>query len=377
MPNKRALLMWRSAQILSLGLGLSEIVLLWWRPALGIHLLWNVLIPLAPLVVMLVPGIWRNVCPLGVASQLPRRLGLQSDRVPSTPWQVGLIAIGWIALVLIVPMRHPWLDRSGPFTAMILTALGAIAFTLGLVLRGKSGWCSTLCPVHIVEKLYGQRTMLPVPNAHCEVCTNCVTICPDRQAGPDRLLTGDDTPMQSRDAVGHLMIGGFVGFVYGWFQCPDFTQPTLGNVLQAYAWPMGGMAASLAAYLVALWGLGLPRERLSRIFAAAAIAMYYWYRIPMLFGFGQFGLDGCLVDLSGVIPATVVVALKSCIVGLVAVWLVLGLMASKPWMEPVPSAGVPLYIGRLSNAAATAVGGRATASSSADTEVGLRREMCS
>lgn len=338
MTDNRDRVLWRSAQMLSLALGIGELVLLFRLPTLGIHLLWNLLIPLAPLVVMLVPGVWRNICPLGVASQLPRRLRLHVSRRMSPHWQVAAMAFGWAALLIIVPMRHLWFDLSGPATAAILILLGAAALLLGLLFDGKSGWCSTACPVHIVEKLYGHRTALPVVNAHCDTCTSCVRFCPDSRCGPDRLSNGDAAAKDGREIIGCLMIGGFAGYIYGWFQCPDVAELTTAAVVSTFAWPFGGMLASLAAYLFLYKAARLPRMLLSRIFAGAAIGMYYWFRIPMLFGFGEFGLDGCLIDLADSVPIAAIVGLRAGVLLLIFVWLVLGLATPKPWMAPVRNA---------------------------------------
>ena len=334
MTDNRATIWWRFVQALSLALGIGELVLLFAAPSVGVHLLWNVLIPLAPLVFMLAPGVWRNVCPLSVVSQLPRRFRIQSARQLSYRWQVAAIAIGWAALLLIVPMRHLWFDRSGPLTAVILIILGSSALLLGSLFDGKSGWCSTCCPVHIVEKLYGHRTALPVRNAHCDTCTQCVAVCPDRQTGPDRLIRPKGS-LDAREAIGHTMVGGFAGYVFGWFQCPDFVSLTTATIIAAYAWPLGGMTASLAAYVLFVKFLRLPPIQLSKVFAAAAIAIYYWFRIPMLFGFGRFGNDGCLVNLTGQVPTAIIGAVQVAVLFLIFAWLVRGLVPARPWMTQV------------------------------------------
>jgi hypothetical protein len=43
-------------------------------------------------------------------------------------------------------------------------------------------------------------------------------------------------------------------------------------------------------------------QKLAGFFAAAGIFCYYWYRIPALFGFGNMGADGLLINLKGKFP---------------------------------------------------------------------------
>jgi len=41
---------------------------------------------------------------------------------------------------------------------------------------------------------------------------------------------------------------------------------------------------------------------LIRLFAMAAIATYYWFRLPMLFGYAELPNNSMLIDLTGVLP---------------------------------------------------------------------------
>jgi hypothetical protein len=96
------------------------------------------------------------------------------------------------------------------------------------------------------------------------------------------------------------------------------------------------MAVSMTVYLICLRAMRLPQARLSKLFAAAAIAIYYWFRIPMLFGVGRFGLDGSLTGLVGSLPTPAIIALQVAVVALIVVWLARGLIAAAPWMNMHP-----------------------------------------
>ena len=154
--------------------------------------------------------------------------------------------------------------------------------------------------MHPVERLYGSSPALEMKNAHCATCHKCVEPCADSTPAMD--------PARAKGTRIHtlvtlLMIGGFPGFIWGWFQVPDYAGAEGWRHLgQAYGWPLLGAAASLAAYLL-LTRTTLDRVVVSRVFAAAAISCYYWYRLPALFGFGPFPGDGMLVDLRATLPA--------------------------------------------------------------------------
>ena len=48
-----------------------------------------------------------------------------------------------------------------------------------MFLKGKSGWCSTICPLLPVQRIYGQTPLMLVANAHCQPCVGCVKNCYD------------------------------------------------------------------------------------------------------------------------------------------------------------------------------------------------------
>ncbi|TPV96022.1 MAG: hypothetical protein B7733_06910 [Myxococcales bacterium FL481] len=311
---------WRGAQATSWAVGASILLALVFWPSVGIHALWNVLIPVVPALLALAPGLWRNVCPLGSTALLPRHARASSRRELSTAWQGRLSLIGLALLFTLVPLRHVVLDASGPATALTICAMGAVAFTVGLVFEWKSGWCSGLCPVHPVERLYGSAPLVRVTNAHCSACHRCVDACPDSMVDPSRLNKRQGWARQLADTV---LAGGFAGFVWGWFQVPDYHGDGWSHLSAAYGWPLAGAAVSLTAYS----GLSrmVPQHRrrwLVRSFAALAIGCYYWYRLPMLLGFGEFPGDGVLIDLTGVLPAWAPIAsrIATSLAGLV--WLV-------------------------------------------------------
>ncbi|MBE7492573.1 MAG: hypothetical protein HS108_12560 [Planctomycetes bacterium] len=281
-PTRATLTTWHMAQTVLLAVGTALVLLLLLRPTLGLYLLWDVLIPVAPLLLAVAPGIWRNICPLGTFSLLPRRLGLSRRAAPDAVWQGRLLAGAVVLLVLIVPLRHVILDHDGVVTGVVLLAVAALAAGLGAALDWKSAWCSGLCPVHPVELLYGTRPLLTVPNSQCDTCTRCTSPCRDARGGIDPVTA---TRGRAGRAAGWLLAGAFPGFVWGWFQVPPRDGGITGAyVATAYGWPLAAGMATLALFAVATLALPRAGRLLTRSWAAAAIGAYYWFKLPVLLG---------------------------------------------------------------------------------------------
>jgi hypothetical protein len=312
-----ARLIWRVFQAAVWLVALVILVLLAFAPEMGLHALWNVLIPVAPALLAVAPGLWRNICPLGTTSQLPRHFGISAAvRLPPRLLSV-LQATGIVLLLLIVPLRHVLFNVDAQATLTLLIVIGAMALVSGFVFEGKSGWCAGICPVHPVEKLYGQDPAISIPNAHCRRCVRCTAICPDSTKAMHPLLGKN---LAARRWAGALLVGGFPGYIWGWFHIPDAREgPVLATLGPAYVVPFGAMAVSLAIFLIlASFSSGAgERRRLVRTFAAAAISIYYWYRLPGLVGHGLNPGDGMLVDLRRSFPAWILLPVQ---VGVVAFW---------------------------------------------------------
>lgn len=318
-------LRWQAAVWL-LGVGLWGTLFV--APALGLRLFWNLAVPVLPALLVLAPGVWRNVCPLANTALLPQRLGLSRRRRLSPAWQSRLQLLGVLLLFAIVPLRRVFLDQSGPATGLCLAGLGLLALAMGALFDVKSGWCASLCPVHHVEKLYGSRPARTVRNAQCGLCQRCVLSCPD--SVKPRPLPQLRMPAARWAAL--LMCGGFPGFVWGWFQLPDGSF-SLQQLLTAYGWSLAGFAVSFTGF--ALLRRDFPAQKLlwERLFPTLAIAIYYAYRLPCLFGWGAFPGDGTLVDLSRVLPTetSLLLQLLSCAFWLW--WLLLRQVPVRSWSE--------------------------------------------
>jgi len=292
---------WKIAQILLWLIGVAIVALLFFKEEIGIMVFWNFLIPVAPAILVVFPGVWRNICPMSSTALLPKKLKLARVRKISLKSQGTLYLLGVIALLAIVPLRHLQLNINGPATAIMLLAAALMAIIMGMFVEWRSGWCASACPIHSVERLYGSTPLFTTDNAHCSSCEQCVSVCPDATKQMTSALTRNIT---TERIAGLVMTGGFFGFIWGWYQVPDYRDAIdLSTIISAYAWPLACGSASLFVYLLIKEFLNTKQTQfLNRLFATASVACYYWYRIPSLFGVGIYPTDGVLIDLSATLP---------------------------------------------------------------------------
>lgn len=325
----RGLIYWRVVQVVLAAAGVALLPTLVWLPDVGIDVFWNILIPVAPAIFVLIPGVWRNICPMATIGLLPRHFGFSGRKIMPQALRSILVIISLVALLLIVPLRHVVLNTSGPATALMLVCAAITAFLLGTRYEWRSAWCSSLCPIHPVEKLYGTVPAITVANTHCTHCEKCVVPCPDSTHKMTPMITNTN---KSEKAAGSLLVGGFFGYVYGWYQVPDyFGAVTTMELTTAFAWPLGGFVVSFLIFR-ALMKI-MPRQNhkfLIRCFAMAAVATYYWFRLPMLFGYAELPNNSTLIDLTGTLPAWYFEALQVATT-LFFVWFMLLRKRSKSW----------------------------------------------
>ena len=329
-PSGGALRFWKTLQALLWIAGIALLLVMLFNPPLGVTLFWNILIPVAPALFVVGTGVWRNICPLGTTALLPDRLGISKGLTLSPSKQSAFNLVGVILLMAIIPLRHVLFNNDGRATAIIILALAVVAIAVGSVYERKSAWCSGLCPVHPVEKFYGSGVAFSVPNAHCDTCLRCSEPCPDSTPSG-----GPFSPQKTgvAKATELLLVGGFPGFVWGWFHVPDYSaaQGWL-NLHIVYGYPLLGGAVTVLLYLLAgrLFQRNNRRMIIS-LFAAAAVSCYYWFRLPMLFGFGELPSNGMLVDLSGSLSGWTMPVLNLVTSGFLVWWIVIHKKKRRSW----------------------------------------------
>jgi len=326
--SSSALLFWKIIQILFWFVGIALLLIMMFLPPLGIILFWNILIPAAPAILVIGTGIWRNICPLATTAMIPDRLGISQKKKLNLAQQQTLNLLGLIGLLLIIPLRHVIFNISGQATAIIIISLSLIAFSAGLIFESKSGWCSGLCPVHPVEKLYGSGVGFSLPNVHCNTCVKCSVPCPDS--------TKNFTPMALKSNRSKLfealLVGAFPGYIWGWYQVPDYTASfALHNYYTVYEYPLLGGLVTLFLYLILKSRFKNNKRLIMSLFAAAAVSCYYWFRLPQLFGFSNLESNGILVNLTGYLPAWSMNILKLAITTFFVWWMLIANKKNRSW----------------------------------------------
>lgn len=327
----QSVFIWRTVQTIMWLVGFFIVCCLLFFPQTGILIFWNILIPVAPALLVVFTGLWRNVCPLAITALLPRHTGI-SKRKKLSQLQLGKLNLAAVLLLyMIVPWRHALFNSNGPATGILIILMALTATVLGMIYEWKSAWCSGLCPVHPVEKLYGINTVMAIPNAHCANCMNCVVPCPDS--------TPNIHPQVSSKTIYHtlsgwLIAGGLPGFIWGWFHVPDDAAFTgWAHAVQVYQLPLLGMAVTLVLYTVLQELLPVKYHNIViRCFAAAAVSCYYWFRLPALFGFGKFNNDGLLINLRQLLPAWSITVMTFAATAFFIYWIVLRKPNRQSWV---------------------------------------------
>ncbi len=329
--SARSVTIWRVVQFVVWLVGLAIFLSLIYFPSIGLLVFWNILIPIAPALFVVAAGLWRNVCPIAITNLLPRHFDLSLKMKISVRTQAKLQLVSILVLYAVVPLRHAIFNNDGMATAWLLFIAVTVGFSMGFVYDWKSGWCSTLCPVHPVEKLYGGNTLISMPNAHCGECVNCSVPCPDSTPNMHPAMA---TKTVYHKISGILTIGGLPGFIWGWFHVPDNNSTvSLSQFFGTYELPLLGCLVTLIIYLI--WDKVLAekdRPKLIAVFAAAGVSCYYWYRIPALLGFGKFAEDGVLINLKNILPEWSIILMIISTTIFFFSWFLLRKPNSKSWV---------------------------------------------
>ncbi|MET7402592.1 FAD-dependent oxidoreductase [Dactylosporangium sp. NPDC005572] len=259
---------WYAAQAAAVLAALALVATLLARPALGLTLLWRLAVPVLPLVWLLAPGVWRNSCPLAATNQLPRLLRVTRALEPPRWLREHGYVVAVALFLAAVGLRRPLFDHSGPASAALLAAALAGALLGGLLLKGKSGWCSSVCPLLPIQRLYGQTPFTVVPNSHCRPCVGCAKHCYD--FNPTVAYQAD---LHDRDprwtAPRRFFAGCMPGVVLGYFLVPAPLFPLVVLASAGTFFALEALARVRASDLAAVYG-------------AVAISLYYWWCAPAL-----------------------------------------------------------------------------------------------
>ena len=264
---------WHVVRIASVCAYIGLCIGLFVRPAGGLFWFFKVVVPLLPITFFVAPGLWRNVCPLAASNQAPRVLGFTRGFTPPQ-W---LRSYGYIvAIVLffgITSARLAVFNVGARATGILLSLTILNAFAAGLYFKGKSGWCSSICPLLPLQRVYGQTPFVTVPNSHCQPCVACTKNCYDFK--PRVAYQADlHDPDPRWNSPRKLFAAALPGFVLGFFTLVATTDLTTLQVYERLALYFVG---SIGSFFVLDALLPLSVAMLTALYASVAISIFYWY----------------------------------------------------------------------------------------------------
>lgn len=269
---------WHVGRAISVALAVGECVLLIAQPAKGLELWWKLAIPLLPLVWLAAPGLWRNLCPLAASNQTPRLLRFTRGLTIPDWYREYAPVVGMVAFILLVASREPLLNSSGVATAVLIGASLLGAFAGGLVFKGKSGWCSSICPLLPVQRIYGQTPFATIPNSHCQPCVGCTKNCYDFNP---RVAYLADLYEDDRHYTGYrkFFVGCFPGLIYCYF-----TLPAHISAAADYGRFAVFIGVSAGSFFLAETLLKVTVNKITAVYGAVAISLFYFYAAQVLSG---------------------------------------------------------------------------------------------
>jgi NADPH-dependent 2,4-dienoyl-CoA reductase/sulfur reductase-like enzyme/ferredoxin len=257
-------------------------------PQVGLFVFWRLLIPALPLLFLLAPGLWRNICPLAASNQTPRVFSFTRGLTPPAWLKEYGYVIGFGSFFLLAASRKWLFNYDGLATALLVLAALAAAFVGGLLFKGKSGWCSSMCPLLPVQRLYNQTPFVTVANSHCTPCVGCTKNCYDFNPGVAYLadLYDDD---RYYSGYRKFFAAAMPGFILAYFTLPD---PAIGDVPRMYLWFALYMLVSVGAFFVLDAFVKVTTNHLTALCGAAALNLFYWFGLPTWLNAvgGLFGL---------------------------------------------------------------------------------------
>jgi NADPH-dependent 2,4-dienoyl-CoA reductase/sulfur reductase-like enzyme/ferredoxin len=285
---------WLAARVAGLAITLLLAALLLLRPALGLKVFWGLAIPLLPALLVVAPGLWRQVCPMASLNQLPRLAGFTRGLELPAGLKSAAFGIAVAGFVGAVALRVPLLNHSPTVVGLGVLACLLLAFLGGSLYKGRSGWCGTFCPLAPIQRTYGQAPLVLVKNGYCNPCVGCQKSCYD--FNPRAAVFSDVYDEDPRHAAQRrLFMALLPGLILGYFlqgPAPAYGEPLHLLILAGACCASAGLYGLVLAFLPSR-----PANpyRVALAFGALALAAFYWFSGPTLVR--------TLADLAGAVPA--------------------------------------------------------------------------
>lgn len=297
---------WTLLRLATAGVWIGVAALLILSPTFGLKLLWGLIVPVVPLIVVAMPGLWRQICPLAFFNQLPRRFGFSRGADLPQVLQNWAFAIAVLVFLVVVALRQPLFNRVGWMTAALLLGTPVLAFLGGYLFKGRSGWCGTFCPLGPIQRTYGAAPLVNVAQTYCETCVGCQKNCYD--FNPKAAVFDDFDDEDPRYANQRRLFFALIpGVVVGYFFQGAFPAYGYGLYLALF---LLSILTSIGLYQFSVAFLNLDPWQTAMGFAAGALAIFYWFAGPIV-------VTTVSMELLGVTPAGLIV-FASRFVGVVA-----------------------------------------------------------
>ncbi len=269
---------WQLIRWLSIATYVALVVGLFIRPAGGEFAFFKVIVPLLPILFFVAPGLWRNICPLAASNQTPRVLGFTRGWTVPAWWSRYAYVVAIVLFFGITGARLALFNTNAKATGVLLGVTIVTAFTLGFMFKGKSGWCSSICPLLPLQRVYGQTPFVTVPNSHCNPCVACTKNCYDFNPRVAYQADLHDTD-PGWSAPRKVFVGALPGYVLGFFLLignTDLSKPQIIERLALF------FLASIGTFFVLDAILPLSTPMLAALYGAGAISLFYWYGSPVV-----------------------------------------------------------------------------------------------
>src|SRR3954447_25529401 len=337
-PSRIPVRVWHILRAAALVGGLIVAGLLIAVPKTGLYIMWRLVIPTLPFLFMTAPGLWRNLCPLAASNQTPRALKL-TKALTAPDWlkEYGYV-IAFGGFILFVVLRRFGMDKNGAYSALLLLGAMAAAFTGGMFFKGKSGWCSTMCPLLPVQRIYGQTPLFMVANAHCQPCVGCVKNCYDFNPRAAYLADLNDAD-NYWSGYRRFFVGAFPGLVLAFFKVPSGSHLHILGEMALY------VAVSLASFALLNAFIKTSTHTITALYGGVAFSIFYW------FAGASYG------------PPVLDWIARAAAIALAATWFVRTIQKEKPFLEratAAPAAAAQAQPTGAAVAALSRVGARTT-----------------
>lgn len=310
-PKRIPNIVWHTLRFFAMVILVAECILLIKNPDLGLFIFWFCFISWLPLLFFVAPGFWRNICPLVSVNQIPRELNFTMAKSASKWMKEYCYLITWTLVLFLIPLRKYLLSSHAASLVVIIGIMMSLAFFLGIVFKGKSGWCSMICPLLPFQRVYGQTPFIKVRNYHCRPCVGCAELCYDFNPeisyiallnGPNRFVSG----------YIKLFAASLPGLILAFYLIPNPPEITFLQMnLQFWVY----LGVSIASFHLLTLLVRVRESKIATFYGALSINIFYFLSFPVMIAkYNEvFGLS---------IPAQLHLVLSGIILAMSIIWLI-------------------------------------------------------